>query len=68
MSTISGLMIFFASFAVLCELCAKGIRSSKERYVGAKLAKDRKARKADVIPMTWIPPLKASLRISTMLE
>ena len=34
-----------ASFAVLCELCEKGIRSRKERYVNAKLAKDRKAAK-----------------------
>jgi hypothetical protein len=33
-----------AGFAVLCELCEKVIRSRKERYVSAKLAKNRKAR------------------------
>jgi hypothetical protein len=38
-------MSFFASFAVLCELSAKGIRSRKRDTFGAKLAKERKARK-----------------------
>jgi len=46
----TGLMSFFASFAVLCELSAKRNPLEKERYVGAMLAKDRKARKADVTP------------------
>ena len=41
----AGLMSFFASFAVLCELCAKGIRSRKRDTLAqssqrtAKLAK-----------------------------
>ena len=53
---------------LLCELCAKGIRSRKERYVGAKVAEDRKARKADCNSNDLVPSLKASLPISTMLE
>ena len=46
---ISFAKFFFASFAVLCELCVKEFSACvKKKYISAKLAKDRKARKADV--------------------
>jgi hypothetical protein len=43
-------MIFFAGLAVLGELCVKRISAGKSDTFDAKLAKDRKVRKADTAP------------------